>query len=102
MMGVGAFAAPAFPVMLAASMPAAPNPTDPELLAWLASLGPRAELAARFALRGHFPEVRAERAFAERIVELFARRAAGFWLFRADYKRTSSPTQHLCFYQLTR
>lgn len=46
------------------------DPDDPALQKWLRSLKPRAELAARYALRAKFLSLRGDQAFAARITEL--------------------------------
>lgn len=46
------------------------DPHDSKFQAWLVSLEPRQELVIRFALRQHFPAMRADRANDARVDEL--------------------------------
>jgi hypothetical protein len=46
------------------------DPHDPKFQKWMRSLEPRQELVIRFALREHFPTMRADRANDARVDEL--------------------------------
>lgn len=48
------------------------DPRDPKIDRWLRSLEPRQELTVRYAMREHFPTVRADRKFSARVDELRA------------------------------
>jgi hypothetical protein len=48
------------------------DPLSPEIDQWLRTLNPLQELATRYALRGLYPEVRANQKFTARIDELRA------------------------------
>ena len=47
------------------------DPSDPKLDRWLRIQPPRVELALRYAIRGRFRNVAAQRAFNARVDELF-------------------------------
>jgi hypothetical protein len=46
------------------------DPHDPKFMEWLRSLEPRQELVIRYALRAHFPTMRADRENTLRVDEL--------------------------------
>ena len=46
------------------------DPHDPKFTRWLLSLEPRQELVIRYALRAHFPAMRADRENTARVDEL--------------------------------